>query len=41
VSFCWDGPITKIDEDHFSVHIANLVPKKELRVGFINISKLQ
>jgi hypothetical protein len=37
VSFCWDGPVTKIDADHFSAHIDNLVPKKELRVGFIYV----
>jgi Domain of unknown function (DUF4424) len=37
VSFCWDGPITKIDADHFSAHLNNLVPKKELRIGFISV----
>ncbi len=35
VSFCWDGPIEKIDADHFKAHITNLIPKKELRVGFL------
>lgn len=34
VSFCWDGPVTKIDAGHFSAKATNLVPKKELRVGF-------
>jgi hypothetical protein len=37
VSFCWDGPVTKVDEDHFSTHTTNMIPKKELRVGFIDI----
>jgi len=37
VSFCWDGPVTKIDADHFSAHVINLVPKKELRIGFIGV----
>jgi hypothetical protein len=36
VSFCWDGPVTQIDPDHFSAHISGLVPKKELQIGFIS-----
>jgi hypothetical protein len=35
VSFCWDGPVQKIDADHFSAHVSGLVPAKELRVGYI------
>jgi hypothetical protein len=35
VSLCWDGPIQKLDADQFSAHISGLVPKKELRVGYI------
>jgi hypothetical protein len=35
VSFCWNGPVTKIDADHFSAHTTNFVPAKELRVGFL------
>jgi hypothetical protein len=35
VSFCWDGPVQKLDADHFSAHISGLVPTKELRVGYI------
>jgi Domain of unknown function (DUF4424) len=35
VSFCWDGPVTQIDEDHFSTHLTNFVPKKELQIGYI------
>ena len=34
VSFCWDGPVQKIDEHHFQAHAANLVPARELRVGY-------
>lgn len=37
VSFCWDGPVTKIDADHFSAHSINLVPTKELRIGFFGV----
>lgn len=36
VSFCWDGPIEKIDTDHFKATTRNFVPKKELRIGFIS-----
>jgi hypothetical protein len=39
VSFCWDGPVTKIDADRFSAHITDLVPKKELRIGFFDVRK--
>jgi hypothetical protein len=39
VSFCWDGPVTKIDADHFSAHIANLIPNKELRIGFFDVKR--
>ncbi len=38
VSFCWDGPVTQIDADHFSAHAAGLVPKKELMIGYIHDS---
>jgi len=37
VSFCWDGQITKADADHFSAHVTDFVPKKELRVGFFGV----
>jgi hypothetical protein len=39
VSFCWDGPVTKTEADHFEAHAVNFVPKKELRVGFFEESK--
>ena len=34
VSFCWDGPVTKLDANHFQAHTVNLVPSKELHIGF-------
>lgn len=39
VSFCWDGLVTKIDSDHFSARATNLVPTKELKVGFFGVLK--
>ncbi len=39
VSFCWDGPVTKIDADHFEAHAVNFVPKKEIRIWFFEESK--
>jgi len=39
VSFCWDGPVTKIDADHFSAHAAGLIPGKELRIGFFGVER--
>jgi hypothetical protein len=39
VSFCWDGPVTKIDADHFSAHTVNLIPAKELRIGFFSVER--
>jgi hypothetical protein len=41
VSFCWDGQVAQTDPDHFTTHITNLVPKKELRVGFIDVEHLK
>jgi Domain of unknown function (DUF4424) len=35
LSFCWDGPIEKVDADHFRAHKGNFVPSKELRIGFL------
>ena len=34
VSFCWDGPVTKLDANRFQAHTTGLVPTKELRVGY-------
>jgi uncharacterized protein DUF4424 len=39
VSFCWDGPITRIDPDHFSAKATDLIPSKELKIGFFGVSK--
>jgi hypothetical protein len=39
VSFCWNGPVAKIDDDHFSAHAINLVPSKELRIGFFDVEE--
>ena len=38
-SFCWDGPVTKIDATHFSAHRHNFIPIKELRVGWFHLLK--
>lgn len=35
VSLCWDGPITRIDENHFSAKAQNFVPKRELTILFL------
>jgi len=37
VSFCWDGSIQKIDPNNFTMHVNNLIPKKELRIGYIQV----
>ena len=38
VSFCWDGPVTRLDANHFEAHTTNLVPSKELRIGYYFLS---
>jgi len=35
VNLCWDGPITRLDENHFSAKAENFVPKRELTVLFL------
>jgi len=35
VSFCWDGPVVRVDADHFAAKLANFVPTKELQVLFL------
>ena len=40
ISFCWDGPVEKLDPDHFRAHLTNFIPTKELRVGFFNVEKV-
>lgn len=39
ISFCWDGPVKKLDPDHFRAHLTNFVPKHELRIGFFVVEK--
>ena len=39
VSFCWNGPVTRVDADHFSAHVVNLIPTTELRVGFFHVMR--
>jgi hypothetical protein len=39
VSFCWNGPVTKTDLDHFVATATDFVPKKELRIGFFHVSE--
>ena len=34
VSFCWDGPVRRLDKDHFEADAHDFVPKKELHVAF-------
>ena len=41
VSFCWDGPVTKLDANRFQAHTVNLVPSKELHIGFYQFSPAQ
>ena len=41
VSFCWDGPVTKLDANRFQAHVMNLVPTKELHIGFYQFSPAQ
>jgi hypothetical protein len=35
VSFCWDGPVEKVSDYQLRAHMTDFVPKKELRVGFL------
>jgi hypothetical protein len=37
VSFCWDGPVKRLDPDHFIAHSIDFVPTRELHVTFFNI----
>jgi hypothetical protein len=39
VSFCWNGPVTKSDPDHFVATTRNFVPNKELRIGFFHVNE--
>lgn len=35
-SFCWDGPVQRLDQRHFLLHKTNFVPKQELTVYFFS-----
>jgi hypothetical protein len=37
VSFCWDGPVKRLDADHFVARSINFVPKRELHVAFFGV----
>ncbi len=39
VSFCWNGPVTKLDANHFQAHATNLVPAKELHIGYYQLAR--
>jgi hypothetical protein len=36
VSFCWDGPVEKLDARRFSARKKDFVPKRELHIAFFN-----
>jgi len=35
VSFCWNGPVNRVDANNFLVETKNFVPTRELRIGFL------
>ena len=37
VSFCWDGPVKRIDASRFRARVRNFVPKKELHIAFFRV----
>ena len=37
VSFCWDGPVKRLDADHFVARLINFVPKRELHVAYFAV----
>ncbi len=40
VSFCWNGTVSKTDANHFTAHQLNLIPTKELRIGYISVDRI-
>lgn len=34
VSFCWDGPVERLDKTHFRATAHNFAPKRDLEIGF-------
>jgi len=37
VSFCWDGPVKRIDASRFRARVRNFVPEKELHIAFFRV----
>lgn len=37
VTFCWDGDVRRLGTDHFSAHVSNFVPTRELHVVFFGV----
>jgi hypothetical protein len=37
LSFCSVGKVSKLDADHFQMHLTNFVPKDELHIGFFSV----
>jgi hypothetical protein len=37
VSFCWNGFVEKLDPNHFRAKATNLIPTKELHIGFYHL----
>ena len=35
VSFCWDGPVQRIDDDHFAAHKSKFIPADDLIIYYI------
>ena len=36
-SFCWDGPVTRVDAHHFEASAPDFVPRRELKVLFLTM----
>ena len=36
VSFCWPGPVEKVGPDRFRATAINLIPQRELKIGFFH-----
>jgi len=34
LSLCWDGPIERVDPEHFKIKVSNFVPSKDLHVAY-------
>lgn len=37
VSFCWNGPVERVDATHFRAKATDFVPSKELHVAFLGV----